>query len=435
MAKDRDWVDYVSVAANTVQAGQLHGINSKMRELAELELLKESREQHEGAVEKCEDLLRDAVFVYSEQLRDLDEVSTQTPGAAYIRANHLKRLYTDIPHFKASGFRRFEDKERLANVQRSCDRLIRDSAARLKPDDLENCKRCVDHIFERDELLRLIPVAERRAKLAEYKATLPAKQAANAAEYESVKAQQQQNKKPFWLPICEGIIVLLLGTIGLIVSSAVLLFCTGNQQSIDQIVSRYLIGLVAGLVGMIAVVVILLRIKKNCSYMRRRNELAKQGAALTSDLAAMTRGLADKEAEINQNKSLFTKFGTTRTEDLKTRLSERDALLMTILGDYAKDFIERKQPVVATTFDIVLVTYPVPKQAAINQALNSLLIYPELLEEGVLAKSKPIDSGVPNCLFTGISETLAKTVRDTLIHAGAEVVISPVIDRNVERKS
>lgn len=44
MAKDGDWVDYVNVAANAVQTAQLHGLNSKMRELAELELLKESRE-------------------------------------------------------------------------------------------------------------------------------------------------------------------------------------------------------------------------------------------------------------------------------------------------------------------------------------------------------------------------------------------------------
>src|SRR5205814_4636110 len=128
MARDRDWVDYANLASNFVQNVQLDSINSKMRQLAELELQKEYREQQEAAVAHCEDILRDAVFFYTEQLRDVEEVASKNPVDAYIRASHLKDTYERMPQFSTSGFRKFEDKERLANVQRTCDRLIRDCA-------------------------------------------------------------------------------------------------------------------------------------------------------------------------------------------------------------------------------------------------------------------------------------------------------------------
>ena len=165
MARDRDWVDYTNLAANVVQTAQLDGINSKMRQMAELELLKEYREQQEAAVAKCEDLLRDAVFFYSEQLRDLEELASQNPVAAYIRASHLRGTYDRMPQFKASRFRKFEDKERLANVQRTCNRLMRESDARLKPEELETAGTCIAHIFDRKELVKMIEVQEEREQL------------------------------------------------------------------------------------------------------------------------------------------------------------------------------------------------------------------------------------------------------------------------------
>lgn len=134
MPRDRDWVDYANLASNVAQNFQLEGINSKMRQLGELELLKQYREQQESAVAHCEDILREAVFFYTEQLRDVKELANKNPQQAYIRANHLKGTYERMPQFSSSGFRKFEDKERLANVQRTCDRLIRECAARLEPD-------------------------------------------------------------------------------------------------------------------------------------------------------------------------------------------------------------------------------------------------------------------------------------------------------------
>lgn len=75
MPRDRDWFDYANLASNVIQNAQLSSLNDKMSQLAELELQKEYREQQESAVAHCENILREAVFFYTEQLRDVAAVS------------------------------------------------------------------------------------------------------------------------------------------------------------------------------------------------------------------------------------------------------------------------------------------------------------------------------------------------------------------------
>lgn len=69
--------------------------------------------------------------------------------------------------------------------------------------------------------------------------------------------------------------------------------------------------------------------------------------------------------------------------------------------------------------------YLVLKKTAIKQAIYEIGLNPDLQDAKVVAKAKRFDERVPNCLLTSISEPLAKTIRDTLIRAGAEVEISP----------
>lgn len=284
MARNRDWVDYANVAANVVQTAQLDGVNSKMRQLSELGLRKEYREQQEAAVAKCEDILRDAVFFYTEQLRDLEEIASQNPVAAYIRASHLKRTYAKMPKFKASGFRKFEDKERLARVQRNFDRLISASAQNLQAGEQEACDRCIAHIFERKKLVKSISVQEQAEQLERDRGSLTERQAAMQAELQKIR--EQKSKRSFWVKI-------------------------GNA--------------VSGL----------------CPE-------DKAAAALEGEIAAMNQDIARREGEINRHKSLFTRFGTAKSDDYRRMLEERDTLLTQMLGDFAKGFIKRAPTPVET---------------------------------------------------------------------------------------
>ena len=204
MTPKRGWVDYAILGANAVQIAQLSSINSKMQEMMELELLDAYREQQAEAVAQLEDLLRDTVFFYAEQLRELEELAKGDPVAAYIRTKHLKYLYTYTPQFKANRFRNYEDKERLVNVQRGYDGLIRQSAQKLSPGDLEASDRCVTYIFEREKLVRLIEIQQKWKILADLKESVAKQIEPKLAALKKIKEEQQRTVRPFWKTIFEG---------------------------------------------------------------------------------------------------------------------------------------------------------------------------------------------------------------------------------------
>jgi len=277
MAQKRNWVGYANLAANVVQTVQLDSINSKMRQMGELELQKEYREQQEAALARCEGLLRDAVFFYSEQLRDLEDIAKSNPVAAYIRANHLKRLYSDTPQFKATKFREFEDKERLTNVQRSYEKFIRDSARQQSPDQLEASGRCITYIFEREKLVQLIEARERWEKLAALKESVAKQVAPKLATLQKIKEEQQRTARPFWKKIFAG----------------------------------------------------------------GKSELEKQAEAIEAEISSINHDVKKEEARFSQRDiehftSFFAKYNETNSGDYKKMLRERDTLMKCLLGESVK---------------------------------------------------------------------------------------------------
>lgn len=410
MAKDRAWVDYANVAANAVQTAELDSINSKMRQMAGLELQKEYREQQEAAVAECENILREAVFFYSEQLRDLEETASQNPVAAYIRACHLKRTYENMPQFKSSGFRKFEDKERLANVQRAYDRMIRDSVARLKPEELEKCNRCIDHILERNDLLQLIAVQEKREKLTQAKESLPARQGAKQAELEKVKEEQQQ-KGPVLLLICKGLALLGLCAVCLTGLVTVLFDIFGGRfAGIESNTWMFV------LFGSGSVLGGLFYMTQNSPYARRQAVIALRAVALQAELAEMANAITAWEKKINQHKSLHEKFGVAKSSDYQQMLLERDTLLTQMLGDCAKGFIERKVAPSGDLFDLVLVEVELSKQIQVQTVIQASM-NPDFVPADVVV--------LPSCLLYGVSKVYAEAAARALEAAGAKVEVRP----------
>jgi ribosomal protein L7/L12 len=415
MARDRDWVDYTNLAANVVQTAQLGSINSKMRELAELELQKDYREQQEAAVAKHEDILRDAVFFYSEQLRDLEEVASQNPVAAYFRASHLKGTCERMPQFKASGFRKFEDKERLANVQRNCDRLIREGAARLKPDELEKCDRCITHVFERDDLLRLIAAQEQREQLAKDRESLPEWQAAKRAELErALKDHRASMPKWFRWVVKLRNICAVCTAVGLVWIGIVLL-CYGTSGE-----PPLLVMLPVGLFWTTPVLFILYIVVIASKPERRRREFEKGSTRAQAEIIARGFELSQRESALKESEALYAKFGTTDSEGYRKMLRERDGLLAQMLGDFAKGFIERKLPRGNTSFSLLLVDVPSSKEIQVMMAV----------QESVIPNLTPSDAAVlikalPRCLLQCVSKDRADAAARALEAAGAKVEIRP----------
>lgn len=414
MTKDRDWVDYANVAANVVQTAQLGSINAKMGQLAELELQKEYREQQEGAVAKCEDLLRDAVFFYSEQLRDLEEVANQNSVTAYIRASHLKGTYERMPQFKASGFRKFEDKERLANVQRNCDRLIRESTARLSSDELDKCKRCITHMFERDDLLRLIAAQAEKERLAQDRESLPAWKSAKQAELDRAK-ENQHIAIPRWFKIADSLryVSLLCCVVAAISLMIVSVRYDGKESPVVLSLLVYLLWMFP--VGAMSYFVV-----KFSKYSRRKAEVDQHVAAIYADLAGKGYELSQRESALKKSEALYAKFGTADSAGYQTVLRERDELLAQTLGDFANGFIERKEPRGDASFSLLLVDVPSSKEMQVTIAIQeSIIPNVALSDASVLIKA------LPRCLLHGVSRDRVDASARALEAAGAKVEIRP----------
>jgi hypothetical protein len=315
-----------------------------MRQLAELELHKDYREQQEAAIAKREDILRETVFMYSEQLRDIEEIGSHNPAVSYIRASHLKRVYSTIPHFNTQDFRKFEDKERLANVQRTCDHIIKDCTARLKSEEREKCDRCIEHIYDRNELVNLISLEEKREQLARSRDSLLARRATKEAALAEIRAQQQ-NKQPSRFTIYEKLTS--LAAFGVIILGGALVFIIGKVNGVDRIATHRLGDWIAGSVVLIIITVVLFYKVQTSPYARKMGELADRAAALEHDIAAITQGIVLVEAGARPQQSYNAKFGVLAIEDYKNLLRARDTLLTETLGDNGNGFIEQDQALVA----------------------------------------------------------------------------------------
>lgn len=343
MPRDRDWVDYANLASNVIQNAQLSSLNGKMQELAELTRHKEYREQQEAAVAHCEDILRDAVFFYTEQLRDVEEIASKNPVAAYIRASHLKVTYEGMPQFKASGFRKYEDKERLTNAQRTCDRLIRDSAARLSPEQLADAKTCVEHLFDREQLLKIIEVQKEREKLERLEAPTAKRAAPLLAELNEIALKQARAGIQLPNPvrkICVAVVVLGLGTVLLLFACGSLYYLIDERRAerfmTGEGMERVAVILFAGaaVAGFGGLVLLAPKLTRSMAL----KSLAAQQAQIARRLAEVNREIDRIKAIVNQNQSLFAKFGEATSEGYRNMLNERDKLLAKMTGESAKGF-------------------------------------------------------------------------------------------------
>jgi len=407
MAPKRDWVDYVNVGANVIQTAQLDGINSKIREMARIELMKEFREQQEAVVAERENLLREMVFTCSEHLRNIEESSGQNPAQAYIRATHAKRLYEQVPQMKTSEFRQFEDKERLANALRSYDRFIRENAARLKPEELKECDQCVEHIFNRPELLKLISAQELAEDVGDESQTLSERQRAKEAEL--VKLEEQQASTAFNQGLttvcgaCAFISFCGLATGGLVSWSTV------N----DTTETPWLIPL-SLIVGFISTFAYAILKSSSPNY-------PKQIAVLKGEINAIKQSVVIKKTEADQHKALCEKFGVAKTNETRHLLLERDTLLEKMVGDYAKDVVTKASPVV-TSFEITLVAVPDDKKISVIKALIDA-------KPGLgLAEAKTLAEGVMPCLVTRCdTKEEAEKIAALFDKAGGQIVIKKCI--------
>ena len=424
MAPKRDWVDYTNLAANVIQTAKLDGIESKMQEMAHLERVRGYREEQEAEATKREDLLRDMVFSCSEHLRIIEETSSENPAAAYLRASHAKRLYENVPQMKTSGFRKYEDKERLANMQRDYDRFISVNVIRLKPEEVQQCDRCVDHIFNRKELLKLISVQE----LAEERdcecRALPERQSAKEEELQAVKEEQQRNVAPSWMTTCQE--ATIVSGVGMAVAVLLLLISGYQICSVDSTAGNgFACGKISFFLGVPSAVIFFLlrRLVSSHTYTIREKELAQKVAAIESEITVMKQSVSINETEAKQHGALYEKYGTSNAEDSRQMLQDRDALLVKLGGDWVKSVVavEASIPI---AFEVSLVGFSKDKFD-----LTTLLKVLQEVKPGLgFSKAADLVSGAMPCPVTRCdTKEEAEKIGASLEKAGGQIVISKCI--------
>lgn len=343
MARNRNWIDYANLAANAAQVAQLHSIHGKMQQLAELEAERTSREHEEAGRARFEDSIREAIFTYGEQLRDVEDIAQSNPVAAYIRASHLKRLYAAMPQFRSSNLRNYEDKQRLANVQRASDQLIDASAHRLKQDELEASDLCLTYIFERDDLVQLIAVQEKREKLAVKKASVAKKVAPKLAALQRISSEKASLVAQHGGGAGSGLLALLGGLLLMSLVAGILVLVFGCDGDPDRFMAWSGGRAVMVAFGVLCAVGIgLLILQTGNSDACKLEQLTRRSAAIESEIAALNVEVDNIQAEINPYQLLYTQFGEATLDEYRCRLRERDTLMKHMLGTFVKGVMGEK---------------------------------------------------------------------------------------------
>ncbi len=340
MPRDRDWVDYANLASNVIQNAQLSSLNDKMRQLSELEATRQLREFEDAAKEEFEATIREAVFFYSEQLRDIEEVVQSKPVEAYFRAKHLKGLYSASPQFNASHFRKYEDKERLADLKRNYDRLIDACASRLQADEIEACDQCVTHALEREDLLRLIAVQEKSEQLTTNKRSPQVRLAAQTSRLQEIEDEQKRQSCPFVLSVSKymgsasllgAVVVFLVG----VVRPVFLLMFDDKYTKIGVVVAPLVITIGLGIAGLF-----LIFMYSSSGHSRRKAGLAERRHTIENEVTTLRAEVDRIEQEVRECKPLYARFGQATSDEYRRMLRERDTLLKHMVGSLVKGWLK-----------------------------------------------------------------------------------------------
>ena len=370
MAKERDFIDYANTAANAVQVAQLNSINSKMQQMAGAMAEKEYREQQEAAVSRCEDTLREAVFFYVEKLRDIEAIPGQTPSEIYIRVNYLRGTYEKMPEFKTSGFRQYEDKERLSGIQRAYEKVIRETGQKMDAEELDQCNRCVQHIFDRDDLLRTIVNAQEREALAQKHADFPAWKVEQENKLQTLTAELK-GALPKWYKANK--VIRIIGCVVLVIVMACFFgaFCFWGDRFWDDSFVVVHKSLTAFGVLSFLMLVIAETIRYHSKHTRREEEL-KMNIAEVKRILETRAGELSSRADFFAAKAapLCAKFGANSSEGYQKLLAERDELLELKLGTFVGEYTKRTLPPGSDQnglFDLNVIDVPRNKRGKVMQ--------------------------------------------------------------------
>ncbi len=348
--------------------------------------------QEEQDTAKRENQLRDAVFQADTMLRTLRKGSKDNPSASLAWARH-NLLQFERNEVTSASFRSYEDKERLRSLVEGHEQLIQECVAGLSPQQQDQAKRCGQYLVERADLDLLIDLKKRQEQLQESK-----------LELEGLTRTEKKGVEGYDIGIAAwGLMLLLFSSFPTL----------ANERDFLGIPGRYFF---CGGIALILVFAIRMTIK----FKTGGGEGFRHGAEAASRKQAVEAKVKKLEATADPTliQMLQQRVGSSPVAGLQAMRNDREALIVDVLGDSAKGFIDRDQPSVARLYDVALVAVPAEKKVAIINAIRDVL--PGLS----LAEAKSTAEILPALLLCGVSKAQADTAGDALVNAGARVEIT-----------
>ncbi len=155
MPKERDWIDYASLAAQVSQNIQLSGLQQKLSAIGRLAVERDLREQREAQTRLCEELAREVIFQTGRSMKALREYLPTEPRGAMAAALGIKHLF-ELNGVTTALLTAFEDKERLQALFDDLKGFTAECRSPLNQQDQETVERCAAYQAEEGDLNELI---------------------------------------------------------------------------------------------------------------------------------------------------------------------------------------------------------------------------------------------------------------------------------------
>ena len=155
MPKDRNWIDYASLASQLGQNLQLSNLQEKLNAIGQVAAARELREQHEAQTRLRQEQVRELIFQTGRNLKELAESLPTEPRSSMATALRMKQLF-DQYGISTALLTAYEDKERLQALFDDLKGFTAECRSRLSQQDQETVERCAAYLAEEGDLNELI---------------------------------------------------------------------------------------------------------------------------------------------------------------------------------------------------------------------------------------------------------------------------------------
>jgi hypothetical protein len=165
MAKNRDFLDYLSLGNQLVQTSRLGGVERAQATIVALQAEQVKTEQRKEDAQVQEDKIREFVFGYSKWLHGLEAKFGKSKPVGTLALLYGLQQKTESQGISTARVRSYEDKEKIHAFLEDVKRAVTDCEARLDAKGIEEASTCAKYKTEENCLTALIEYEQKQLEL------------------------------------------------------------------------------------------------------------------------------------------------------------------------------------------------------------------------------------------------------------------------------